>query len=116
MREELAKRDMTLIRGSVILLVYIEFNMQHIKYMYDYVRFRNLANRIERLIQFNSNKEILSNYYFDLEKLFLTEFLTNRIVYHDNHIYVKYNTKLLYNPLIEAFFALIFYKRDHYIF
>jgi hypothetical protein len=68
------------------------------------------------LIQFNSNKEILSNYYFDLEKLFLNEFLTNRIVYHDDHIYVKYNTKLLYNPLTEAFFALIFYKKDISIF
>jgi len=85
--------------------------MKYIKYTYDYVRFRNLSNRIERLIQFNSNKEILSNYYFDLEKLFLNEFLTNRIVYHDDHIYVKYNTKLLYNPLTEAFYALIFYKR-----
>lgn len=90
--------------------------MKYIKYTYDYVRFRNLSNSIERLILFNSNKEILSNYYFDLEKLFLNEFLTNKIVYRNGHIYVKYNNKLLYNPLTEAFFALIFYKRNHIIF
>jgi len=90
--------------------------MKYIKYIYDYVRFRNLADHIEKLIQFNSNKEILSNYYFDLEKLFLNEFLTNKIVYRNEHIYVKYSNKFLYNPLIEAFFALIFYKRNHIIF
>jgi len=89
--------------------------MKYIKYMYDYVRFRNLANHIEKLIQFDSNKKILSNYYFDLEKLFLNEFLTNKIVYRDGYIYVKYSNKFLYNPLTEAFFALFFLKKKlHY--
>ena len=82
--------------------------MKYIKYMYDYVRFRNLANHIEKLIQFDSNKKILSNYYFDLEKLFLNKFLTNKIVYRDGHIYVKYSNKFLYNPLTEAFLHYFF--------
>jgi len=85
--------------------------MKYIKYMYDYVRFKNLANHIEKLIQFDSNKEILSNYYFDLEKLFLNEFLTNRIVYRNGHIHVKYN-KNYYTILLLRRFCTNFSKKE----
>ena len=73
--------------------------------------------RLENILTFQSfNKNsVLADYYFDIGTLYTIERLNERIIIKDDHIYVVYNkNNVYYNPLTEAFYALVFYQRKKY--
>jgi hypothetical protein len=75
--------------------------------------------RLENILTFQSfNKNsVLADYYFDIGTLYTIERLNERIIIKDDHIYVVYNkNNVYYNPLTEAFYALVFYQRKNTIF
>ena len=72
---------------------------------------------IERLITFQpcNKNSILNSYYIDLGTLFTLEGLNEKIKIINGSIYVAYDKLgIRYNPLTEAFYALVMFQRKNY--
>lgn len=63
----------------------------------------------------SSKDSILKLYWFDLSKLLTLERLNERVKIINGHVYVYYEAMgYQYNPLTEAFYALVMYQKGNY--